>query len=292
MFRVPIMFRLIRYFLPRRKENVLNFGLFILVVAFCVLMTTQLNIVGQIDTLLRRSAGGDSHNHHDDEVHHKKSGVEKRSVDNDNFIGDDDENPRKHVIPDYSKSRSGPGENGAAVLLKGEEEKRGKDQMKVWFMNVVASDKISHDRSIPDTRIPECKTIKYDDDLPDASVVIIFHNEAWSPLIRTVHSVYNRTPMKLLHEIVLLDDASDRGILYLSLICQQTKLKFVLYLYLFLEELGIKLENYIKKFGKKVKLVRKAERQGLIRARLEGAKAASGKVVVFLDSHCEANVGW
>lgn len=59
-----------------------------------------------------------------------------------------------------------------------------------------------------------------------------------------------------------------------------------------LDELGEKLERYIKRFGNKVKLVRKAERQGLIRARLEGAKAATGQVVVFLDSHCEANAGW
>lgn len=34
------------------------------------------------------------------------------------------------------------------------------------------------------------------------------------------------------------------------------------------------------------------ERQGLIRAKIEGAKYATGEVVVFLDSHCEANAGW
>lgn len=59
-----------------------------------------------------------------------------------------------------------------------------------------------------------------------------------------------------------------------------------------IEELGDKLENYLKRFGKKVKLVRKKERQGLIKARVEGARAATGEVVIFLDSHCEANVGW
>lgn len=59
-----------------------------------------------------------------------------------------------------------------------------------------------------------CKSVQYDEDLPSASVVIIFNNEAWSSLIRTVHSVLNGSPAKHLKQIVLVDDASDRGILF------------------------------------------------------------------------------
>jgi hypothetical protein len=56
-----------------------------------------------------------------------------------------------------------------------------------------------------------CKELTYDLDLPSASIVIVFTNEAWSSLIRTVHSVLNGSPAHLLEEIVLVDDCSDRG---------------------------------------------------------------------------------
>jgi len=53
--------------------------------------------------------------------------------------------------------------------------------------------------------------LKYQRKLPDTSVVICFHNEAWSVLLRTFHSVIDRTPPELLREIILVDDYSDKG---------------------------------------------------------------------------------
>jgi polypeptide N-acetylgalactosaminyltransferase len=51
----------------------------------------------------------------------------------------------------------------------------------------------------------------YPAQLPAASVVICFYNEDYNTLLRTVHSILNRTPHALLHEILLIDDNSEIG---------------------------------------------------------------------------------
>ncbi|CAF4925316.1 unnamed protein product, partial [Rotaria magnacalcarata] len=77
-----------------------------------------------------------------------------------------------------------PGENGQGVQLTAEESKNLDAVMKKEFFNLRASDKISLWRSIPDTRDQLCKSTDYPKDLPTASVVIVFKNERWSPVLR------------------------------------------------------------------------------------------------------------
>ncbi|GFU97456.1 polypeptide N-acetylgalactosaminyltransferase 10 [Trichonephila clavipes] len=57
-------------------------------------------------------------------------------------------------------------------------------------------------------------------------------------------------------------------------------------------QLKTPLDQYVRQHFSNVRVVRANKREGLIRARLLGAKAAKGDILVFLDSHTEANVDW
>uniref|UniRef100_A0A673CWB8 Polypeptide N-acetylgalactosaminyltransferase n=1 Tax=Sphaeramia orbicularis TaxID=375764 RepID=A0A673CWB8_9TELE len=167
-----------------------------------------------------------------------------------------------------SRSHEGPGEMGKAVNVPKDDQEKMKELFKINQFNLMASDMIALNRSLPDVRLDGCKTKVYPDDLPNTSIVIVFHNEAWSTLLRTVHSVINRSPRHLLVEIILVDDASERD---------------------FLKK---KLENYARTLEVPVRILRMEQRSGLIRARLRGAAATKGRVITFLDAHCECTVGW
>ncbi|XP_059164207.1 polypeptide N-acetylgalactosaminyltransferase 5-like [Physella acuta] len=148
-------------------------------------------------------------------------------------------------------------------------EKKIFDQgYQIYKVNQLASDRIPLRRQIT-LDMPECKNKTFDvGQLPTAGVVLIFTNEIWSVLLRTVYSILDAGPVELISEIVLVDDASDK------------------------EFLGAPLEEYIKIFGGRVKLVRLPERRGLIEARVVGFEHVTGSVAVFLDAHCEVHKGW
>ncbi|CAI4223359.1 unnamed protein product [Auanema sp. JU1783] len=162
-----------------------------------------------------------------------------------------------------------PGENGEPVQITDEEgRKLSIAAVNSFGFNTYVSDMISMNRTIPDIRMNECKYWDYPEELPTVSVVIVFHNEGWTPLLRTVHSVLLRSPPHLIKEVVMVDDDSNK------------------------EHLKQKLEKYIAQFNGKVKLFRTGERVGLINARTFGAKHSTGDVLIFLDAHCEVNTNW
>lgn len=96
-------------------------------------------------------------------------------------------------------------------------------------------------------------------------MIIPFYDEHLTTLLRTVHSVINRSPPSLLKEIILVNDASTKDSLYGQ------------------------LEAHIEQqpWKKKIRIYNMRERSGLLWSRLAGARFASGDVLLFLDCHVE-----
>ncbi|XP_019492371.1 PREDICTED: polypeptide N-acetylgalactosaminyltransferase 5 [Hipposideros armiger] len=160
-----------------------------------------------------------------------------------------------------------PGQFGRPVVVPHGKEKEAERRWKEGNFNVYLSDLIPVDRAIEDTRPVGCAQQLVHNNLPTTSVIICFVDEVWSTLLRSVHSVLNRSPPHLIKEILLVDDFSTK------------------------DYLKDNLDKYMSQFPK-VRILHLKERHGLIRARLAGAQIATGDVLTFLDSHVECNIGW
>ncbi|RWS30379.1 polypeptide N-acetylgalactosaminyltransferase 5-like isoform X1 [Leptotrombidium deliense] len=186
------------------------------------------------------------------------------------------------LLPPYRKSQlqyweepvikrnrqNAAGELGSAVDVEMERDGQFTLMFNRHKFNLVASDKVWLNRTLKDNRFRQCLKKAYPQKLPTASVIIVFHNEAFSTLIRTVQSVVQTSPKELLKEVILIDDNS------------------------FKPSLKYHLKHFVQQFSVPVRVVRLSIRSGLIKGRNFASRIASGDVLVFLDSHCECNEGW
>lgn len=154
-----------------------------------------------------------------------------------------------------------------SAYITGNTLRAGEDAYARNKFNQAASDKIASNREVTDTRSGSCKALDWSSAIyqtyPPTSVIITFHNEARSTLLRTIVSVLNRSPEHLIKEIILVDDYSDNPADGEELAAIQ-----------------------------KVRVLRNDKREGLMRSRVKGADAASSGILTFLDSHCECNKNW
>jgi len=154
-----------------------------------------------------------------------------------------------------------------SAYITGNTLRAGEDAYARNKFNQAASDAIASNRDVPDTRSSSCKALDWTSEkferFPPTSVIITFHNEARSTLLRTIVSVLNRSPEHLIKEIILVDDFSDNP------------------------ADGEELATI-----QKVRVLRNDKREGLMRSRVKGADAATSEILTFLDSHCECNKNW
>ncbi|KIH55213.1 glycosyltransferase, group 2 family protein, partial [Ancylostoma duodenale] len=120
--------------------------------------------------------------------------------------------------------------------------------------------------------------------LPKTSIIVCYFNESPSVLIRMINSIIDRTPLELIQEILLVDDSSEWQVVAgIDLLTPNI-----------LAEASLQAADYQKKHPQwgMVKFLRTPSNQGLIRAKVFGARKARGEILVFLDSHCEVNQQW
>lgn len=134
-------------------------------------------------------------------------------------------------------------------------------------VNTFMSDVIGMKRILSDSRPEKCRETVYPDKLPEVSIVVIFRDEPVSNLLRTVYSVLETSPEKLVNEVILVDDGSE------DLTLQRT--------------VDIHVENV-----EKLKLVRNERSLGLMMARQKGIDATISQYFIVLDGHIEVTPGW
>ena len=184
----------------------------------------------------------------------------------------------RKILPPGAGAISGLDETGEALWNDLGAAKSNRDVAireegyKKFAFNTLVSMRLGHRREVKDTRHRECRKKVYPEpkDLPTASVIVCYYREELFTLLRTIYSVIDRSPKEALKEVILVNDHSDIDLrnnvtAHLS-------------------------ENNIRE--DLVKILTPPERLGLIRARIFGSKEAKGDVLVFLDSHVEANVQW
>uniref|UniRef100_A0A8C9RJ91 Polypeptide N-acetylgalactosaminyltransferase n=1 Tax=Scleropages formosus TaxID=113540 RepID=A0A8C9RJ91_SCLFO len=157
--------------------------------------------------------------------------------------------------------------------LPEDDQRVAQDLFEQFGYNVYLSDRLPLNRQLNDTRDARCLEKKYPEDLPTVGVVLIYLNEALSIIKRAIRSIVDKTPARLLKEIILVDDNSSN------------------------EDLKENLDLYIKSIEKQnpglhFTKVRHSQQMGLSQARISGWSAATADVVAILDAHIEVTVGW
>ncbi|XP_069018327.1 probable polypeptide N-acetylgalactosaminyltransferase 8 [Embiotoca jacksoni] len=156
--------------------------------------------------------------------------------------------------------------------LSEEEQKEAEGLFQIYGYNAFLSNRLPLDRKLQDTRDNRCLAKNYSKDLPTVSVVLIYVNEALSVIQRAIRSIITHTPTHLLKEIILVDDYSTYNDLGKPLQDH-------------VDEIHIERPGLIKKVWHK-------QQMGLSQSRISGWEHATADVVVILDAHVEATVGW
>jgi len=174
-------------------------------------------------------------------------------------------------------SYPGLGENGTAsyLIVPSLEIDAYTQGWQRYAYNAWLAERISLLRTLPDLRDPRCLNSTYaEDEMKPVSIILIFRNEQLVVLLRTLHSLVDRTPKNLFSELILVNDYSDMDF---------WKDKLSLFLF----------DNYVLKYiHPKARIIHLTEHIGIIQARVLASKTAKADNLVFIDAQVEFTKDW
>ncbi|KOB76422.1 Glycosyl transferase [Operophtera brumata] len=190
-------------------------------------------------------------------------------------FSDLEEEYERQILEDEARIIPGLGEGGAAAYLSGVDKLRGEESEKKLAMN----------------RNPACARVVYDAELPSASVILIFHNEPYSVVLRTIWSVINscRRDQPWFRKANFLD----RDGRTMRLAGSRSATGSVL---IFLDSHCEGAPDWMRPLLHRIKHRRDAVLTPVIIAIAHDTftfdRSATGSVLIFLDSHCEGAPDW
>ncbi len=164
---------------------------------------------------------------------------------------------------------SDPDDSFERIYLTNTERKKYKH-----LRNLGANGDVNGVKGIKHYFNPMCRHYRFDESiLPTVSVIMTTQNEPDNWVSISVESILARTPPHLLREVIVVDDNGMPGHHGLP------------------ENIRKNVDEseweYIQSLSPKVKVIHHDDREGCARSRLTGAKAATGEVLMFVDSHIE-----
>jgi len=189
--------------------------------------------------------------------------------DNNNDKDDNEESSVDEVPTPVWHMASDPDDSFERIFLTPEQKPKYKH-----FRDLGKGGPVNKGNGIKHFFNPICRHYRFDESrLPTVSVVITTQNEPDNWISITVESILARTPPNLLVDVIVVDDNGIPGHHGLPSNIRKN-----------VDEAEW---DYLKSLSPKVKVIQHDNREGCARSRLTGAKAATGEVLMFVDSHIE-----
>ena len=164
---------------------------------------------------------------------------------------------------------SDPDDSFEHIFLTDEEKKEYKQ-----LRNLGDGGKVNKGKGIKHFFNPMCRHYRFNTtSMPTVSVIMTSQNEPDDWISLSVESILARTPPELLRDVIVIDDNGMPGHHGLPKNIRKN-----------VDEAEW---DYIKSLSPKVKVIQHDDREGCARSRLTGARAATGEVLMFVDSHIE-----